>query len=97
MMMKRNWCTVSSVLVLLLLLSQQSFTAQGRALRFTDGATLTEGEGGSSVDSMPTLGIASATSLAASSNDHADIDLSSLMKSLAFRLASGPSKRGPGH
>lgn len=86
MMMTR--LVLAMVALLLLLLSQQQpCTVQGRALRFT-ASDSDEQQGWNSDDSVKIP-----SSSAASSNDHA----SNIMRSLAFRLASGPSKKGSGH
>ncbi|EXB89250.1 hypothetical protein L484_006804 [Morus notabilis] len=96
--MKRtsNWFALG--LILIMIVSSQFSQADCRALRSTTNTVGANGDceqaGGSGHDQMVGM-----SSFAVSSNN-SDISNSTsrpLARSLAFRLASGPSKKGPGH
>ncbi|XAR48388.1 hypothetical protein NMG60_11031206 [Bertholletia excelsa] len=79
------------VCVVLLVLSEQFAPAHCRALRAPMEGSIAEQVDGAGAE--PT-GMAS---FAVSSNNSSSASRDSVIRSLAFKLASGPSRRGPGH
>ncbi|KAF9621987.1 hypothetical protein IFM89_029207 [Coptis chinensis] len=81
-------CFYLILIIVVLLLSIQLSLVQGRALRSTGTSNGCEQEGGAE----NSVGIASFLVSSNNSSSYA-----STVRSLAFKLASGPSKKGPGH
>ncbi|KAL9313047.1 hypothetical protein ACSQ67_018499 [Phaseolus vulgaris] len=89
MLVKKSLCI--SLVTIMLVLSSQLWLAHSRVLRSKE---LTEVAGGDSVE-LKGSGSSLWRGFFAVSSNNSTTRVSK--RSLAFRLASGPSKKGPGH
>ena len=97
--MKKNSCVWFVMGLLVLIVSTEFVQVDGRALRSDDSTTgvgcKEQAAGGA--EEMAGMGsFAVSSSFNSSSNDNSTTHRPSV-RSLMFRLASGPSKKGPGH